>query len=355
MQELQSLKHKQILLLAPRFYGLQFSIKDELEKMGATVVWMESILFKEDIRNNSNKMVCILRNIINPCYRRKHTNDLLRIARSHSFDILITIFNYSPSYRLIKYLKRKNSNFKSYIYFWDAFSTWNFKYQMKYFDYKYSFDLNDCKRWENEGLEHLPLFWTNEQIHESCNNYIYDIVHIGSLHIKYRDRLSLVTQLYESAKKQQLNSYIGLVASLGSEKGFGYSLKMHLRYLIDVNFRRYIKEIAAAKDTYSNLIFTKPFALDDVHSIERCARCIVDINMNRAGVAIRVIAALANGQKVITNNRYIVEESFYSPENVFVLDSNYPEIDKEWLLSPVSKVDMSALRIDNWLKHILRV
>ena len=77
--------------------------------------------------------------------------------------------------------------------------------------------------------------------------------------------------------------------------------------------------------------------------------------MDRAGIAIRVIAALANGQKVMTNNPYIKEEVFYKAENIKVIDENNIVIDKDWLFSQTVKVDMDFLRLDNWLKKILRL
>lgn len=346
------LENKQILLLMPSFYELQNKIKAGLEALGAEVVVCESFIFLQDKWVNSNKLDRYLRILKDPFYRQRHTTKILKEIEPYNIDILLTVFSYSASPELISYLKRENPNFKSYIYFWDAFSTWNFSYQMDYFDYKYSFDKKDCQNYSSQNLEYLPLFWTEDQITER-HDYKFDVVHIGSLNPKYTTRLSSIVKLYEKSKELQLEAFI--VGIYADRRKLNRSFKKVFHYCVDKEFRKYVRDVQEVAKRYRNLIKNSPLTLEEVHTIEKQSRCIVDINMDRAGIAIRVIAALANGQKVMTNNPYIKEEVFYKAENIKVIDENNIVIDKDWLFSQTVKVDMDFLRLDNWLKKILRL
>lgn len=347
------LQGKQILLLMPCFFGLHDKIKNELENLGAVVFFFESFVFLEDKRFNSNSIDRWLRILRNPFYSQRYTKNILRAIKSYNIDILFSVFTYSASPKLIYYLKRKNPEFKSYIYFWDAFSTWDFRYQMSFFDYKYSFDLNDCQAYHFQNLEHLPLFWTEDQL--VGVEYKYDLVHIGSLHPKYVTRLVSIIKLLNKCNELGLQTFFALVATDANREILNHSIKRKLRYCIDKEFREHVRKVQEIAEKYTNLIRYTPLPLEEVHNIEKQSKCIVDVNMNRAGVAIRIIAALANGQKVITNNSYIKKESFYNPQNIYVIDEKNITIDKNWLDSSVVKVDMDFLRIDNWLKRILRI
>ena len=106
---------------------------------------------------------------------------------------------------------------------------------------------------------------------------------------------------------------------------------------------------------YEKIVRHQPLPQNEVHDIEKQARCIVDVNIDRAGVAMRVIGALANGQKIITNNKYIIDEQFYNSDNICIIDKSDITIDTDWLFAQSSPTDMSALRIDNWIKHLLRI
>ena len=116
------LENKQILLLMPSFYELQNKIKAGLEALGAEVVVCESFIFLQDKWVNSNKLDRYLRILKDPFYRQRHTTKILKEIEPYNIDILLTVFSYSASPELISYLKRENPNFKSYIYFWNAFS-----------------------------------------------------------------------------------------------------------------------------------------------------------------------------------------------------------------------------------------
>jgi hypothetical protein len=94
--------------------------------------------------------------------------------------------------------------------------------------------------------------------------------------------------------------------------------------------------------------------LEEVEKLQQNAKIIIDLShANRQGLTINAITALAKGKKLITTNKRIVEEPFYSPTNIYILDEKNPSLDAEWLKTPPQPVDMSSLRMDNWLRTVL--
>ena len=81
---------------------------------------------------------------------------------------------------------------------------------------------------------------------------------------------------------------------------------------------------------------------------------LLDINhAHRQGMTINCITALATGKKLITTNQRIKDESFYTPNNIYLLDEENPVLDMAFFDSEVEKMDLTHLRLDNWLLHIL--
>jgi hypothetical protein len=342
-----SLKNKTILLLMPNFNELQYAISEQLQKMGAKVLWFQTQRSPSDFRFKKNLIECLACKIIKPFFYTRQTNHILNNIRGEYIDYVLAIYNYSPQYRLIKRLKEKNPQLKTYIYFWDAFSTWDFRYQMAYFDYKFSFDREDCKRYADKGLRYLPLFWIDK---DSINKELkYDLVHIGSAHPKYIDRIPLVLELVKQARKAGLIYFVRFASWFPIRK---YSIKTRLMCFFFKNYKEYVCTLRSIDNEYPEIIMDGKLPLECVNEIEAQSRCVIDVNLDRSGVALRVIKALATGKKVITNNPHIVNEEFYRPENVKVINKNDISVDYDWIKLPFVPVDVSYLRLDNWLKYI---
>ncbi|HJP50920.1 MAG: hypothetical protein QGH99_09430 [Pseudomonadales bacterium] len=52
------------------------------------------------------------------------------------------------------------------------------------------------------------------------------------------------------------------------------------------------------------------------------------------------------------SNITICNEPFYSSTSIFIIDSENPLIDSEWLDQPVDKIGIKQLRVDNRLSNI---
>lgn len=332
----------------PNFNELQNEISEQLRKMGAKVLWFQTQRSPSDYRFKKNLIECLVYKAIKPFFYTRQTNYIINAIKDSNIDYVFAVYNYSPQYRLIKWLKGRNPNLKTYIYFWDAFSTWDFRYQMDYFDYKFSFDREDCKTYADRDLQYLPLFWTKDSLNDN-NNLFFDLVHIGSAHPKYKNRIPLVIELVKQAKDAGLNYYVRFASFFPIKST---SIKSKLICLLFRDYKEYVRDLRKIDKEFPGLIMDERLSLSQVKEIESHSRCIVDVNLDRSGVALRVIKALANGKKVITNNSYIVEEDFYHPNNIKVISNSDISLDSNWIKSPFKPIDMDYLRLDNWLQFI---
>lgn len=345
------LRNENILLLGPKFYGYCNYIKQEIVNLGGNVIFNELELWnggRYSHRGIIRKTYCRLKE---PNWEDKTAKRILKSIGENKIDRLIVIAVYSATIELIYELKRRNPSIKTYIYFWDAFSTWNFSYLIEHFDYCYSFDRNDCERYKS--LQYLPLFYRKTQLSNNIECK-YDITHIGTLGVEYSKRLDICPVIYQNGLKDNQNNFIYLVWKNRIDNSKVSPIKSLIKLLLRDPIYLFSRRVNKCKNS-TPIIHESPLPLEIVSKIEKSSRALLDINMNRSGLAMRLIGAIANGKKIITNNKFIVEEDFYSPDNILVLDEKNPIVHKEWLLTPPSKIDISYLRIDNWIKTILKI
>lgn len=67
-----------------------------------------------------------------------------------------------------------------------------------------------------------------------------------------------------------------------------------------------------------------PISYSEMIEYERSAKVIIDIvQPGQTGATLRVMEAIFLGKKIITNNKSLINEKWYHPSNVFILDDNY--------------------------------
>lgn len=352
MQQPHNLRNKKILLLGPAFYGYLEAIKAELVQLGADVLYIETSLWDGGRYSKCSKLKKFIHKFRRPFYEERITKCIYQQAKNFKPDILFVVAVYPATTHLISSLKQMNPNIKTYIYFWDSFSTWDYSYLLPLFDKCFSFEIEDCNKFKE--LEYLPLFWQKKQIRDKDSSEIYDIAHIGTLCPQYKNRAYICTQINKIGKDIGLNNYLYLYYN-ESELFSKISLKNIIRFLIgDEHLKFYYKVIKRVKGL-SEIVHSEPLDYSTVNYVENSAKAILDINMDRSGLAMRIIGALANGKKIITNNKKIIHNKFFNESRIHIIDDKNPQISIEWLNSPSEEIDMSYLRIDNWLKTIFNI
>lgn len=338
---------RNILLICYPFFGYDEAIKEELYHIGANYVFLKKAEYfpssPRDEQFFDPWYKAPLYYLKAPNARTKWTDQLKSEIDSKHFDVLLVIENTCFKKSFIKYLRERNPGIKTIWFLWDTFKTqqrWHRDY-IPLFDKVYSFDKDDA---HNYGMEYFPDFYVESN---SANRNKYDICFIGSANrTSTSHRIELLSKI-----KKQCDAY-------GLKSFFYIKYSEPARYHpIKKIFKKYrknrYKQIVNAHID-EGYMFTKTLPLDEYNTIMRDSDIIIDINhIDRQGMTINAIAAIASGKKLITTNNRIKDEDFYHPNNILIINIDNPIIPKEFLNSRVIKIDMEYLKLDNWLKHII--
>ena len=311
-----------LLLIMPFFYNYHNFIRDEMVKNGYEVTCISD----EPIFPLYN---ILQRTPLNGFIIRKYWNRFLK-SNSISFDKIIVIKGTSLREYDIKKIFKKNSNASTLYYLWDSVqNTKSYLNISPFFDKVYSFDSEDCKRYE--GLVFLPLFFMpsynfNEKIG-------YDVSFIGSVH---DDRLRLLLSF-----KQFFDAY-------------------NIKYFFYIYMRRLqkIKYLMNSYKEYSGLkefIHTSKLGYSNVMNIFDRSRVVIDINNSKqTGLTSRTFESLSKNKKLVTTNKFIKEYGFYSKDILVVDRALNINIDRDFFMTQCdSDFDMSEYTLENWTINIL--
>lgn len=336
---------KTILLFVTKFYGYYDKMKEALLKLGAKeVIWIEMVQMKGSLRNRITP-ANIFFFLKNPFERQQRTKELIKKIGDVKIDVLLNTSCMGYNKCLLDYLRKKNPNIKMYFFHWDLLKTHNPRYfdYFPKFDKVYSFDRDDAKRY---GFEYYPDFYIDGGNSEA--ELKYDLTFIGTFHNDDTlNRPRLIYLVDKFCKENNLKSFIYLrMEDIEPTKS---PIKKLYR---KVKRRKFNKIVDFYKE--SGIFKEERLTIDQVDKIFNESKVLFDVaHSDRQGMTLNCITALAKGKKLITANKRIVDEPFYDPANIYVIDEENPQLDMEFFNTPVRPVDMSYLRMDNWLRHII--
>jgi len=212
------------------------------------------------------------------------------------------------------------------MYQWDSIKNFDYTKLIPYFNKSFSFDPADCLKFSS--LSYFPMFHEidNKEEQEDIN----DLLIVASFAYW---RYKTIDRFYKLSQKYQLTSFMKLRLPLKTYVKFYASGKYINPKLLSI---RHIK-----KSTYTYFL---------AHS-----KVIIDIpSPNQTGLTIRSLEAMAANKKLITTNKQIVNESFYSPLNTFILEDKFNEdLIMDFIQDEKKQyVNMDAFYINNWLLTI---
>ncbi|MDE5869786.1 MAG: hypothetical protein K2H18_06100, partial [Muribaculaceae bacterium] len=184
-----------ILMIANRFFGIEDNIRKSLEAEGATVDYFDErpgngFLVKALIRVNSR----LIKGYVNRYHER-----LIESVKGRRYDYIFFIKGESFSYRNLESLLKSHSEAVSIVYHWDSIvDNANALNLLELFDRKFSFDPDDCRRYD---MSFLPLFYYDEYARlnkkrgeereerreksmerKDSGEYKYDLLFVGTAH-----------------------------------------------------------------------------------------------------------------------------------------------------------------------------
>lgn len=340
---------KDILLICEHFYNYDIAIRDELIRLGAKSVYLHNIKRMPGSVRERISFKAFVQWTKNPFMRTAWTQQLKQDIGERTFDILLCLPLPTFKKSFLRWLKERNPNIKTILFLWDRQCELgvHFSDYFKLFDSVVSFDRDDARKF---GIDYYPDFYlpTKPVEWESCR---YDISFVGTCHYaSTRYRAEIMQKIQTICDNMKLESFFYLkfpCPERPTSPSLFRRIKLFLaQYKSSARFRLKHK--------------SKPFyhedslGLNTVNEIYRWSRVILDLNhRNRQGMTINAITALALGKKLITTNYRIKEEPFYNANDILVIDEEIPVINKDFFKTKPTKIDMSALRLDNWLKHIV--
>lgn len=337
------IKDKRILLICADFYGYDTIIRDTLLKLGAKDVYLHDDAHIRGSLRGVFEWKNLFYIMCRPCERTQWTKQLIHEIDNKDFDILLCI-EYTPFKKwFIKWLKDKNPNIQCILFLWDKIKDHMqyFKDYFSLFDRILTFDKDDSKKY---GFEYQPDFYVSDNTtpYDQC---VYDMNFIGSMGVgntSVYDRPKILSYLQKFSNQYGLRSFL------------------YLRYIDSVpRCHRYLSILSRYERMWmpyvkEGFLHTQPLSLFDVDNKQKNTRVIVDLAYeNRQGLTINAITALAKGKKLITTNKRIMNEPFYDPRNIYILDANNPQLDVDFFKACPVIIDLKKLRIDNWLKKVL--
>lgn len=321
-----------ILLMIQNVYSYGDKIIEELEKQGHNVEIFDISLSKyERARKIKNPFI----RIYNDRYLKKYKGinlkdelegkeilkDLYKIDKK--YDIFLKIGCVWLAENVLKYLKEKVPLLISHH--WDSsirMDRCKIDLEKKYFNKVSSFDKEDVKRY---NLFYLPNFYMRESKNIETEYDIYTIM---------------------SGVKTKRKEILEKIADECLKNKISYSLNL-VDETIEEESRNKINIIKCG------------ISLEEMLVKEEKSKAIIEIlhHLN-TGCTFRTFDCIGMSKKLITNNQNIMNEDFYNPNNILVIDENNIKIPKEFIETPYEDLPKEIFKkysLKNWIKQLLKI
>lgn len=186
-----------------------------------------------------------------------------------------------------------------------------------YFDKIYSFDKDDCKKYHFQYLEQFLPF-TFCDIQKIRQNFVQ----------KTSSLVCFFVGEYWDNREKIINRLTPILTKNNCKTDF---------YLV-----HYSNNLANSISPHKNYQET-PLTYEENIQKSINADIILEINhLGQSGVSLRTIEAILLNKKLITTNKSIVEYEFYNPDQIFILDDNYNQLEtfltSEFAPIPIEKL-----------------
>ena len=328
MKKINLLNKKILYIGRVDFFYDQLFIK-KLEELGANV---ES--FGLHIKSPYSKVATKLKMVDFETYKETYYNSVLL---KKGFDLILVRQGDQIKPELYEKLRIINPNAKFINFHWDSIKPeagYNYQPIIKYFDKVYSFDYKDCATYKE--ISYLPLFYVDEYAEfrerNTIDRYKFDVLFVGSWRNKERYELIKLTE--KLAKQDQLKFYYYLYFSFKSQ--------------IEL-----IKKGIIPKKSTSRLLST-----NEILQFFSISNTIIDFPSSfQTGLTMRTFETLGAGKKLITTNKNILNEPFYDPEYISLIDINNIKLDVDFIKnkpSPSITENLKDYSLEGYIYKLLQ-
>ncbi len=324
---------KRILLVAPRFFGYERDILEEIERKGGRVDWLPDRPFDSPSMAALTKFAPASITL----FADRLYFQLLESFNTTKYDFVLVINGQTLSSRMLRFLKTTYPTAKLILYMWDSIEnrshvTKNFAF----FDTLSSFDPKSTKDF---GMQLRPLFFSQEsQLSQGGQpSYKYDVSFVGTAH---SDRYAVINRLRDNLPTDVV--------------GYWY-LYLQSEWIYHV-----YKTMRSDMGSSSKLDFRfDPLPRTSLQAIFMASRSSIDIEHPlQRGLTMRTFETLGMRRKLITTNSLISEYDFFSSDNICVIDRRNPVIPKSFFESPFQDISPDLrykYSISGWLDQLLSI
>ena len=282
---------KEILLIAPSFYGYYKKISDSMEKKGYKVRWYDDQIEQTYVTKFERKF------LPNKFYEKMYSYIKTIISKNNNnFEYVILILGYDIPEKAISLLRERYKTSRFIYYTWDSVNTYPHILKLTpFFDKVFSFDDEDCAKY---SFELLPLF-CSKVLDKNKISFKYDYSTVMSYFPNKDKNIKTILKSVPSGSKAYLHLYV---------KSKTYYCYLWLRYRKKMSVK--MKDISFNKLTS-----------DQTYNLFCSSKAVIDCPIvEQKGLTMRTFEVLGNGIKLITTNSNIKKYNFYTPDNVFVAD-----------------------------------
>jgi hypothetical protein len=326
-----SLIGKKVLLVAPRFFGYEQEISDELTRRGASVDFVLDRPFDTPFLKAVTRLY---RGLVIKAADRYYNEQVDRLGAT-SYDYVFVVNGQTLSDTTLAKWKTAFPQAKFVLYMWDSFGNRRWVIDnLKYFDHVFSFDRGDVEKF---GLNFRPLFFSAGFETPPPIKTQWDLSFIGTAHT---DRFSVISQVAKS---------------LGPNAVTFFYLYLQAPWV----FWLYKAINPSFRNARPHDFKFEPVDKKTVQEIFNDSGCILDVeHPKQTGLTMRTLETLGASKKLITTNRSVLSYDFFDARNICVIDRKAPAIPSDFLSTPYHAIDLeiySRYRLEGWMDEILEV
>lgn len=241
-----------------------------------------------------------------------HHARIINKLKNNYYDLVIFIQSHQISDPNLRKLKLTQNKAKFVLYNWDSIKTHDYTDKIWAFDQIFTFDPDDARRLD---IGYLPLFCLPDyyKLNRTSvkNNDIYFVGNIGTMR-----RFIALERFSAYCKDNNITFKSYQVASP----------YMYLKVLMAGHSHRSLRLSSITPRAISDMMRTSAAVFDFANHIQ-------------SGLTMRTIENLCAGVKIITSNRRVMDEPFYSPDRILVYDNLDFSGVKNFLSEPLSSPD----------------
>lgn len=328
------LNGKTVLLSAPKFFGYENEIAEELRRRGARVDFLADRPFRSPLMH---VLARFWRRPVLAVTERYYRRQLTKFAADR-YDYVLIVNGQTWPPLLLAELRARHASAIFLFYLWDSLENRSSALALlRYFDRASCFEPEAAAR---HGLRFRPLFYcpafdrAPSADNDETGDADFAISFIGTAHT---DRYAIVNRIDRQ-----------LPASLPRY----WFLYLQAKWVLSV----YRLLNSAFRDAPANAFSFTPLDRDEGSRIFWRSNAILDIEHPRqAGLTMRTFETLGARKKLVTTNKDVRDYAFFDGANVCVIDRNDPVVPEDFLttpMKPASDVVLARYSLAGWVDEL---